>query len=744
MRNAEATLGAWLDRAAAFADTVIALDDGSTDETRSILESHDLVSRVLANPRRRSYSGWNDRENRQRLIDAVQPTPHSWLMFLDADELLDDADAIALRHLVDVEALPGFAYGFEVFRMLESGQMFDPKGLWVFRLFSGSGPELDLPDQALHFVPVPRSIPRVRWLQTSIRIQHYGSATPARRRHRFEKYAQVDPHDRFSQGYESLLDDPETTRAWRDRASDLPIVLGPRGRFADIHHDTPLLDQPVITAVVIAQDDEQVIERSLSALVTQRIDEAYEVILVGSGGDRTVELSRARYPSVRAVQLPKRVLPGAARNVGLWMANGVYITFPGSHVWLSQDSLQHRKDAHDAGWDMVTCAVENGNHTASGWASYFLDHAGQLPTRESGEYLGAPGHASYITADLRRIGGFPMDMRTGEDTVVNQALFSEGKRTYFCADASFHHSSPSRTLGNLLVHRFKRGQGLGRILSEPMHGAPIREKARLIANLPPRRLRAVNAGMRDAPQRLVDIYRRTHWQVAVGSVASAMGTAVELANRTVSTTNRPSTPMQYPQRRTHPMIAVGGRSGPAATGMLSYGDADCAARNLVALCEMAAIGGDFSPALAPIVTSATVTYEEDGNHTTVLEQSVVHRYLSAVRQLGGDLILQVQPGAATIASAILPWRDLLQEPDVLLMIDLRPSVAFQHSALGESEVRAGLLPTLRPEDLFVIRAESDKESGSPDVEILDMRIVGTPLPHEIRATGTRPRIFLYQ
>ena len=67
-----------------FADLVVALDDGSTDDTRAVLEAHPLVHTVLTNPRRDGYAGWDDAANRNRLLGAgARP---SWIMSLDADE----------------------------------------------------------------------------------------------------------------------------------------------------------------------------------------------------------------------------------------------------------------------------------------------------------------------------------------------------------------------------------------------------------------------------------------------------------------------------------------------------------------------------------------------------------------------------------------------------------------------------------------------------------------------------------
>ena len=85
----------------------------------------------------------------------------------------------------------------------------------------------------------------------------------------------------------------------------------------------------MLSAVVIAQDDVAVIDRSLAALTSQTLDDDFEVIVVCSGSDGTFERVRSRYPEVRAVQLPRRALPGEARNAGLWMAHGEYCRFRG-------------------------------------------------------------------------------------------------------------------------------------------------------------------------------------------------------------------------------------------------------------------------------------------------------------------------------------------------------------------------------------------------------------------------------
>jgi glycosyltransferase involved in cell wall biosynthesis len=221
--------------------------------------------------------------------------------------------------------------------------------------------------------------------------------------------------------------------------------------------------EPVISAIVIARDDEARIERSVRSLVDQRCEAPFEVIVAVSGSDRTAEIVRDSFPAVNVVQLAGTALPGRARNAGLARARGRFVTFPGSHVELMPGSLRARLAAHQAGWPMVTGTTLNGTRTRSGWASYFLEHAANLPGRPSGPLADAPTHCSYDAALLRAAGGFREDMRAAEDTIVNGELFDHGARAFFTREAAFVHRSPCRTPRTLLVHHFRRGRGLGKI-----------------------------------------------------------------------------------------------------------------------------------------------------------------------------------------------------------------------------------------------------------------------------------------
>jgi hypothetical protein len=222
-RNAATDLPGYFDSIARVVDAVVALDDGSTDETADILEAQPLVELLLRKARRATYAGWDDSANRNRLLAAALELEPHWFLFLDSDERLDPHDAAALREFIDHDALEGHAYGMRVFRMIGDLRHWDRAALWVYRLFARDGNH-SLPTQRLHFVPIPPSIPRDRWLQTTVRIQHLAGLTEGHRRKRFEKYLEADPHNRFQPSYANLLDLPEELKPWARRPAGLRVL----------------------------------------------------------------------------------------------------------------------------------------------------------------------------------------------------------------------------------------------------------------------------------------------------------------------------------------------------------------------------------------------------------------------------------------------------------------------------------------------------------------------------------------
>ncbi len=549
VRNAAPDLPGLFDSVRPFCDGIVALDDGSSDGSRELLDREPLVKTVLTNPVRSSYDGWDDAGNRNRLLAAAGALAPDWVLSLDADERMDAADGEALRRFIETDALPGCAYGFRHIPMRETDGRYLPRDQWVHRLFAWE-PGQRFPDQRLHFVPVPIDLPRSRWVRTTLRIQHLGGMTDARRLERFAKYVEADPARFFRADYHRLLAGPrsEELRPWEPRPSGQPVLLseaeawapGPLAKADPLDAgsdpgpgtDDPGEDELPLSVVVISYNDERTIASTVASITGQVVPEPFEVIVVTSGTDGTAAIVRERFPGVRLIELPRRALPGEARNAGLRVARGTFVSFPGSHVELPPGSLRARLDAHRRGYPMVTGVAVNGNPTAAGWASYFIDHHAGLPGHRPARIDGPPAHCSYARRPLLEAGGFPEGVRSAEDTRVNQLLVSRGYVAFREPAIRFSHSSPCRTVRKLVSHHLTRGRGWGRLaLERTPDDEPMIDRAflrqRLIGHVPSWMAR-IDRGVAGADPELVTQYQRSRRLVRVGVIAGWAGMWLEI------------------------------------------------------------------------------------------------------------------------------------------------------------------------------------------------------------------------
>ena len=529
VRNGEAELEGYLDSVRPFADSILALDDGSTDRTAAVLERAEGVEVVHTEPPRDSYAGWDDRRNRQILLDAARLRGFDWVLYLDADERISPDDAAALRSLVDAAADPDHAYGFRVFGMT-GPDTFDRAGLWVYRLFAAHAAG-DLPEARLHLVPVPGSIEPEDLVRTTIRIQHFGGSTPARRLARAHKYDEADPEREWQASYANLTRAAGPDRSWRSRPEGLPLLADAHeGRGASLDLATIGWDAPALSAIVIARNNAATIERTVRSVTAQVCDAPFEVIVAASGDDGTLDIVRREFPGVVAVEVAEPGLPGMARNAGLAVAQGEFVSFPGSHIELPQGSLQARIEAHELGYAMVTGSLLNGTQTRSGWASYFMDASGSLPDRPSTELAGPPARCSYVRDAIDEVGGFPEDVRAGEDTTVNNALWDRGFSAYRSQKVQLVHRSRCKSPALLCTHHFSRGRALARIIRADFGSVPhaLRSRLGFVARYPWRRFRGIERRVRLWGGPLRSEYRRVRPLVALGVLAATAGLALDL------------------------------------------------------------------------------------------------------------------------------------------------------------------------------------------------------------------------
>jgi len=212
-RNEERFIKGWLENIAPAVDGIVALDDGSTDDTYKILASHPKTLEIIQNPVGRE---WNEYFNHVSLIKAGRRHGATWFLCLDADERIEERLCSDISMLAtEADARKVDAYSFQLRDLWNDRFHYRVDGVWasrgVYRLFRNINSHTKFDPRRLHryWLPfeiladignvgatVPYAMYHLRMIQSKDRIARY------------ERYSKIDPGNRFQQqGYEYLVNE---------------------------------------------------------------------------------------------------------------------------------------------------------------------------------------------------------------------------------------------------------------------------------------------------------------------------------------------------------------------------------------------------------------------------------------------------------------------------------------------------------------------------------------------------------
>ncbi len=240
-----------------------------------------------------------------------------------------------------------------------------------------------------------------------------------------------------------------------------------------------------LSVVVMGYRDRESIIDAVRSVVEQMTPDPFEVIVVVSGGDDSADAVRRLFPAVPVVESPARLLPGAARNVGVAASRGRVVAFLAGDCVAEPDWIAARLAAHRRGYPIVAGAMTNGGDDRPWkWASYFDLFSGRLTGRPAG-VVDAPDPAahglSYDRSALERIGAFDEQLRTGEDTGAASRAHEVGLEIWFEPNVRTAHRGPSGTL-DLIRDQYRRGARRARVDTVGMR--PTKFWRALVAFLP--------------------------------------------------------------------------------------------------------------------------------------------------------------------------------------------------------------------------------------------------------------------
>jgi glycosyltransferase involved in cell wall biosynthesis len=219
-----------------------------------------------------------------------------------------------------------------------------------------------------------------------------------------------------------------------------------------------------------------------------------EIVVVSSGGGEAPRIVAETGVEATVITSARRLLPGAARNVGVAVSRGPYLSFLAGDCIAEPGWVAGRLASHAAGALAVSSAVTN----ATPWnpfanAAHHLLFAPRLPGTPPSVRLNYG--ASYARALFARYGAFRNDLRIAEDTEFHDRWRSETAFT-FRPDVRSAHRNPT-TLVSLLRDQYRRGCRSARV-REMLYG---RSRNQVAANAILRVPRCVLTSLRATPLR---------------------------------------------------------------------------------------------------------------------------------------------------------------------------------------------------------------------------------------------------
>ena len=96
-----------------------------------------------------------------------------------------------------------------------------------------------------------------------------------------------------------------------------------------------------VSVIIPCFNARNTIAKTLGALLQQKTESTFEIIVVDSSNDGTDSIIRNQFPEVKLIHLDRQTLPGSGRNLGVQHAQGEIIMFTDADCvpdpdWISQ------------------------------------------------------------------------------------------------------------------------------------------------------------------------------------------------------------------------------------------------------------------------------------------------------------------------------------------------------------------------------------------------------------------------
>lgn len=200
-----------LEHAIKYVDKVVIIDDASTDNTVALCENilKDFPHKIIKNKKSLFAHEYKLRELQWK--ETLKENP-GWVLSLDSDEIFEDLIIENIKYMIKDDSVD--AYRFRLYDMWDMENYRSDKywcahenyGTFLLRVLPKYKYKFKHTNQ--HCGRFPKNLRKMPYVESPIRLKHYGWAREEDRKMKYERYKKLDPDGKCGNmdQYKSILD----------------------------------------------------------------------------------------------------------------------------------------------------------------------------------------------------------------------------------------------------------------------------------------------------------------------------------------------------------------------------------------------------------------------------------------------------------------------------------------------------------------------------------------------------------
>jgi len=199
-----------------------------------------------------------------------------------------------------------------------------------------------------------------------------------------------------------------------------------------------------VSVIIPCFNARDTIAKTLEAILRQKTESTFEIIVVDSSNDGTDSIIRNQFPEVKLIHLDHQTLPGSGRNLGVQHAQGEIVMFTDADCvpdsdWISQIIFSYKKREVDG---VGGCVINGYPKSLTAWVSHFIEFNEWTESTPEGYVTNIPScNISYKKEIFKKYSIYFTDIFPSEDTLFNWTLVEKGGKIYFNPKARITHLS---------------------------------------------------------------------------------------------------------------------------------------------------------------------------------------------------------------------------------------------------------------------------------------------------------------